>query len=171
MYLNFTGNVHAVCSAVTKPEYREEAGERRVEMTKVVAKCKEMTPDGMQTVSLQLLFFEALAIPAMKIDVGSVLVIDGRETSKEFFSYGKHRLERTLVVEDWHFRDIDPGGILEELKERKGISQREHELRKLFAELLTQARPAIIAWVRKELGLPCGETAAETPETEKKEDE
>ena len=147
MYLNFTGNVLAVCVAAKKPEYTEEAGARRVEVTRLPAKCKELTPDGLQTVSLDLLFFEGLAIPAMKIDMGQVLVVMGRESSKEYFKYKKYSLERTLVVEAWWFRELDPGGMLEGLKMRREMNARQDEFRELFAQFLTEAKPSILKWV------------------------
>lgn len=150
------GNVHAVCFAVKDPEYRESVGERGCEMTKVVAMCKEMTPDGMQTVSLDLIFYDSLAIPAYKIGVGNWIVIDGRESSKEYFSRQKYKLERTVIVEYWNFRIIDPGGMAEELKVRHEIAAKDREYRELLAEYMTELKPSILQWftdwIRENIG-------------------
>ena len=135
--------------AARKPEYTEEAGVKRVEMTKLPAKCKELTPDGLQTVSLDLLFFKEMAIPAYKIAMGQILVVVGRESSKEYFKYKKYSLERTLLVEAWWPRELDPLGMVETLKARREMNARQTELRELFAEFLTQAKPAILSWMNE----------------------
>lgn len=136
MYLNMNGNVAAVCVVASKPEYREEVGERKMEMTKVYAKCKESTPDGPQVVNLDLLFYGGLAIPAMKISSGMTLIVFGRESPKERFTKGKYTLERSLFVTGWSARDIDPLGNLEELKVRREIKTRDRELKETFWEWL-----------------------------------
>ena len=147
MYINQGGNVFCVCTAVTKPTYKEESGEKRVELAYLNAKCREASPEGTQTVSLDLLFYGTAAIPAMKIAPGHTLVIAGRESSKEAFAWGKHKLNRTVIVDWWGFREIDPGGILDELKARREIFTREREFREMFAEFLTEAKPSIIKWI------------------------
>ncbi len=147
MYININGNVIASCLAFTNPVYQEEAGEHRVEMTKAFAKCKESTPDGMQTVNLNLLFFNNLALPAMKIAAGTNLIIFGRESTKERLSYGKHSLERNVFVDSWFPRVIDPLNMLEELKVKRTLEAQKEEQKLMFAAMLTQCKPTIIQWV------------------------
>lgn len=171
MYLNMNGNVATVCVAVTKPEYREEVGEKRLELTKVFAKCREATPDGEQIVNVDLLFYSGMAIPAMRISPGMTLFVVGRESPKEFMQRGKMVLERSLYVTCWMARDIDPLGMLEELKARKATKTREQELKLAFWEFLNlpQIKELLFQWFKefvedyKKLG--------KADKSEKKEDE
>ena len=165
MYLNAMGNVHTVCKVIGKPKYAEEVGAKRVEMTKVPAKATEMTPDGKQYVSLILLFYGELAIPAMKIDIGDNLIIDGREEVRTAFQRGRNMLERNLLVEAWDQQDNDPCGIKQELKVRHEISVRKIEYRDLMAEFLTNWKQTIIKWVMDYIA------ALREKNTEKKDDE
>ena len=151
MYINVNGNVHATCSALTEPIYREEVGESRVEMTSLFAQCKEMTAHGIQHVNLSLLFFDGFAIPATKIKVGSMLVIDGRESSKEYRKRSeeggrRYALERTVIIEAWDFRILDPGGMLQQLAVRREYAIREKEMQDLFAEWLSKCKDTILGW-------------------------
>lgn len=147
MYLNFQGNVHTVCRVIGKPKYTEETGEKRVELTKVSARAVEMTPDGKQSLVLNLLFFGQMAIPAMKIDINDTLVIDGREEVRSTFQRGKNLLERSVLVEAWQPQDNDPCGMAQELKARREVAVRRFEYRDLMAEFLTSWKPTIIKWV------------------------
>ena len=147
MYLNVMGNVHAVCRAIGKPKYTEEVGEKRVELTKVSARAVEMTPDGKQSLVLNLLFFGQMAIPAMKIDINDTLVIDGREEVRTAFQRGKNLLERSVLVEAWQPQDNDPCGMAQELKARREVAVRRFEYRDLMAEFLTSWKLTIIKWV------------------------
>ena len=165
MYINSTGNVVCTCVAITKPIYKEESGEMRSELTYIIGKCRESSPEGTQTVTLDLNFYGNLAIPAMKIDAGQSLVIFGRERSEEKMVFGKYRLKRTVIVDCWLFRDIDPGGMLDELKMRREMALRDKEFRELFAQYLTECRPAIVKWVLED-----AKTAKEQ-NMKKKEDE
>lgn len=147
MYINYFGNVFADCIAVTSPEFREQTGEYKRDMTKVFAKCKEASPEGMQTVNLTLLFFQAMAIPAMKIGPGMCIMIAGREVSKERNERGKTVLDRTIYVDWWAARDIDPLGHLEELKVRMEQKSREEEMKLWFAQAMTKCKDTVIGWV------------------------
>ena len=147
MYLNVTGNVAATCTITSKPAYMEECGVKRQEATYCYAKCRECSPEGTLTVTVKLLFFENMAIPAMKIAPGQTLFVLGRERAQEKTNWGKIRLEHTLIVDYWDFREIDPAGMLEELKQRREIDTRQKEFRTMFAEFLTEAKPSIIKWV------------------------
>ena len=147
MYINDHGNVLATCTITSKPTYIEDAGAKREEMTYIFAKCWETSPEGTQTVSVKLFFIGALAIPAMKLEPNKTLLIAGRERSKESVHWGRNRLERTVLVDYWSPREIDPCGMLEELKQRRENAAREKEYRELFAEYLTEAKPSILQWV------------------------
>ena len=147
MYINVHGNVFCDCIIATTPIYKEHFGEYQREMTRCIGKCKEQTPEGLQSVNLNLLFFSAFAVPAMKISPGMCIVVAGREASEERFFGGKNVLDRTLVVDWWQARDIDPLGHLEELKVRRENTIREEENRKQFARWLTQCKGVIIGWV------------------------
>lgn len=151
MYVNQNGNVVCICSAVGMPEYREEAGAKHTEITLLQARCREESADGTQTVALTLLFFGNMAIPAMKITSGQVLVVMGRERSNSMYVWGKHRLDRTLFVDWWDFRCIDPGGMLTELSTRREIAVKDREYRQILAEYLTEIKPTIIKWVFDEM--------------------
>lgn len=148
MYMNNHGNVLALCIISSKPQYREEVGERKTELTKVYAKANEATPDGMQTVNLNLLFYGGLAIPAMKISPGMTLLVAGRVQSQERFERGKNVLERSLYVVWWDARDIDPLGVLEELKVRRETKTREQELKLAFWDFLNlpQIKELLFKW-------------------------
>lgn len=147
MYINYFGNVFADCIAIASPEFREQAGEYKRDMTRVHARCKEATPEGMQSVNLTLCFFQAMAIPAMKISTGMCIVVAGREVTKEKDIRGKAVLDRTIYVDWWAARDIDPLGHLEELKVRMEQKSREDEMRIWFAKAMTQCKETIIGWV------------------------
>lgn len=166
MYQNIQGNVHTVCKVIGKPKYAEEVGAKRVEMTKVPAKATEMTPDGKQYVSLILLFYGELAIPAMKIDIGDNLIIDGREEVRTAFQRGRNLLERSLLVEAWDQQDNDPCGIKQELKVRHEISVRKIEYRDLMAEFLTSWKQTIIKWVADYYNELRGKTNSEKKESD-----
>ena len=150
-YINYQGNIFADCAIVNKPKYREEVGEYKKELTKVFAKCREQTPEGVQTVNLDLCFFSALAIPAMKLTPGMCIIVLGRESTKELYTRGKNTLERTVIVDWWTAREIDPVGMLEELKARRMISSKEKELQQMVAEWLEKCLPIIIANVAEEI--------------------
>lgn len=147
MYISFHGNSFADCVIVTSPKYQEEVGEYRTELTTADAKCKEQTPDGVQSVNFRLCFFGAFAIPAMRLKAGMCIVLAGREVVQERFSHGKNVLDRQIYVDWWQARDIDPLGHLEELKVRRENTIREEENRKQFAHWLTQCKEVIIGWV------------------------
>lgn len=146
MYVNYYGNVIADCVIVTSPKYKEEVGEHRRELTTVFAKSKEATPEGLQTVNLNLLFFSAFAIPAMKLSPTMCIVIGGREAVQEAYQKGKTVLERTLYIDWWMPRDIDPVGHLEELKVRREIQTRETEFKNIFWDWLQQCKALILKW-------------------------
>ena len=169
MYLNVMGNVHAVCRAIGKPKYTEEVGEKRVELTKVTARAVEMTPDGKQSLTLILLFFGQMAIPAMKIDINDTLVIDGREEVRSTFQRGKNLLERSVLVEAWQPQDNDPCGMAQELKVRREVAVRRFEYRDLMAEFLTNWKPTIIKWVVNYFNELRGKTNSENKNSEKKD--
>ena len=147
MYLNGNGNVLAQCIVIGKAEFKESVGEHHVDLTKIPAMAKESTPDGTQTVNLQLCFFAASAIPAMKIPVGMNIIVAGRESSKELFQNKRYTLERTISVDWWQPRDTDPLHYLEELKVRRQMNTMDDELRILFAKLITEVKGTIIEWV------------------------
>ena len=154
-YINFFGNCFFDCVVVASPTYKEAVGEYGAEMTKCIAKCKEATPEGLQTINVNLLFFGAFAIPAMKIPSGMCLVALGREVVKERYAKGRDILERTIYVDWWFPRDIDPLGHLEELKVRVEQKTREREFKEAFwAWLNTEPVKALIlnwfiTWLRE----------------------
>lgn len=147
MYLNVTGNTFAVCQIVSKPQFVEEYGEYKKDLTKVSARCKETSAEGTQTVNLSLYFWDGLAIPAMKISVGMSIWVAGREKTMSYTKNGKNVLERSLFVEGWGARETDPLGMLVELQARREAKVNEETLRLTFLELLTQAKPAILQWI------------------------
>ena len=147
MYINAAGNILAQCIVIGKAEFKENVGEHHVDLTRIPAKAKEATPDGTQTVNLQLCFYAASAIPAMKIPVGMNIIVAGRESSKEVFQNKRYVLERSVSVDWWVPRDTDPLHYLEELKVRRQMNTMDEELKILFAKLLTQAKSTIIEWV------------------------
>ena len=151
MYINNYGNVAAPCYIVSKPTYMEESGAKRVELTYANGKCRENSPEGTQTVAVRLLFYENFAIPAMKISPGQMLVILGRERAQETRHWGKDKLERTVIVDWWALREIDPCGMLQELEKRREIAVREKEFKEMFAEFLTEAKPTILKWMTEAL--------------------
>lgn len=148
MYASFYGNTVCDCIVVSSPKYLESVGEYKSELTKCVAKTKEQTPEGLQSVNLNLLFFNAFAIPAMKISSGMCLVVIGREQSTERMEKGRKVLERSLYVDWWTARDIDPLGHLEELKVRRELTTREIEFKNIFWEWLNMdaVKELIIGW-------------------------
>ena len=147
MYINAAGNILAQCIVIGKSEFKENVGEHHVDLTRIPAKAKEATPDGTQTVNLQLCFYAASAIPAMKIPVGMNIIVAGRESSKEVFQNKRYVLERSVSVDWWVPRDTDPLHYLEELKVHREMNTMDAELKILFAKLLTQAKSTIIEWV------------------------
>ena len=147
-YINYYGNIHAIGVVSSSPEYRESVGEYKREMTRCLVKCKERTPEGVQTVNINLLFFSAMAIPAMKIPIGMCIEFMGNESVEERFSKGKTILERTVFCEKWEPRLTDPLGYMEELKVRREVGALETEFRRMFAEMLTEAKSAIMEWVK-----------------------
>lgn len=147
MYINIQGNVFAVCRTVAKAQYYEESGQNRKELTRISVIAKEKTAYNVQDVPLELLFYEDMAIPAMKIGAGQYLEVTGHEMSREKRIYGRNKLRRTLIVTSWRFREIDPGAMQEALKTRREIAAREKEFRQLFAEYLTECKPYIVNWV------------------------
>lgn len=150
MYINYFGNVFCDCVILGKPKYQEEAGEYRQEMTKATAKCKEQTPDGVQQVNLNLLFFGAFAIPAMKITSGLCIVVAGREKTNNLKQKGHYILERTIFVDWWTPREADPVGMLSELKARREITVREKEFKEIFWEWLNlpTCRELVMGWLQ-----------------------
>lgn len=149
MYVNQTGNVVADCVITGVPQYNEEYGVYKRELTKVVASCKENSPEGTQTVNLVLYFFSGFAIPAMKLNKGMTIVLMGREISHEAMYRGKYVLERKVVVDWWTPREIDPMGMLEELKARREIKTREQEMKETFWSWLNLApcKELILGWI------------------------
>ena len=149
MYINYFGNVFCDCVVVGKPKYQEEAGEYRKEMTRVSAKCKEQTPNGVQQVNLNLYFFDSFAIPAMKISSGMCIVAAGRERTNSTKSKGHYYLDRTVFVDWWTPRESDPIGMLTELKARREITVREKEFKEIFWEWLNlpACRELVMGWL------------------------
>ena len=148
MYISFYGNTIMDCIAISSPKYMESVGEYKSELTKCNAKCKELTPEGLQSVNVTLLFFNAFAIPAMRITSGMCLVIIGREQTSERMTNGRNVLERSVYVDWWAARDIDPLGHLEELKVRRELTTREIEFKNIFWEWLNMdaVKELIIGW-------------------------
>ena len=148
MYISFYGNAIFDCIVVSSPKYMDSVGEYKSELTKCMAKTKEQTPEGMQSVNVNLLFFNAFAIPAMKISSGMCLVVIGREQSNERMEKGRKVLERSVYVDWWAARDIDPLGHLEELKVRREMTTREIEFKNIFWEWLNteSVKELIIGW-------------------------
>lgn len=142
-YINYHGNVFCDCIVVSKPKYHEKYGVYESEMTEISARSKENTPEGIQSVNLNLQFYGQFAIPAMKIPMAMCLVVFGREATKQRLTGGRNILERTLVVDWWTAREKDPLGMLEELRERRTIATREKELKEIFASWLNDCMPVI----------------------------
>lgn len=142
-YINYQGNIFADCVITGNPTYKEEAGEYKREITKAFAKCKEVTPEGIQTVNLDLYFASAFAIPAYKLKSGMSIVILGRERSKEEYTHGRAVLSRIVFVDWWFPRWVDPLGMLEELQARRAIAAQEKELKQAVAEWLEKCMPLI----------------------------
>ena len=78
--------------------------------------------DGGQNVYYSLKFMDGLAVPAMGLKKGMVILAAGRTSSKEYFSKkkGKYGLEYSLYVEYWVPRLIDPLGVARMHQERFG---------------------------------------------------
>lgn len=146
-YINHYGNVFCDCIAVSKPKYHEQFGVYEAEMTELSARCKENTPEGIQSVNLNLQFYGQFAIPAMKIPAGMCLVVFGREVTKQRLTGGRNILDRMLVVDWWTAREKDPLGMLAELSERRTIATREKELKEIFASWLNDCMPVIVQTV------------------------
>ena len=142
-YINYQGNIFADCIISGALSYKEEAGEYKREMTRAFAQCKEATPDGMQTVNLDLRFFSGFAIPAYKLQRGMCIVVLGRELAKEKYTHGRNVLSRIVTVDWWWPRDVDPLGMLEELQARRAIAAQEKELKQAVAEWLEKCMPLI----------------------------
>lgn len=151
MYINYFGNIFCDCVIVGSPHYQEEAGEYRRELTRAFAKSKEQTPNGVQTVNLNLFFFSAFAIPAMKLASGMCIVVAGREKTNELKSNGRAILERTVYVDWYTAREADPLGMLEELKARREISVREREFKETFWEYLNlpACKSLVMGWLKE----------------------
>ena len=147
MYANVCGNVVCVCTLTSMPVYREEAGEKRLELTSVAAKAIEASPEGTQTVFITVLFYTVMAIPAKALKAGDVIVVFGREASKEKFLRGRYKLNRTVIADFWMPRWIDPFGTIMNLQIRRDVALKEREYKELMAEHLTAARPAIVRMV------------------------
>ncbi len=147
MYLNVHGNAVCVCTITGTPQYLEESGEHREELTRADAKCLESSPEGTQTVFMSVLFYKTMAIPAKALKPGDVIVVLGREMSKETVQRGRHRLSRTLIADFWFPRWIDPLGLVMNLQIRRDVALKAREYKELMAEHLTEARPAIVRMV------------------------
>ena len=147
MYLNVNGNVALVCTLTSQPMYLEVTGAYKQELTRIAAKCMENSPEGTQTIFMTVLFYTNLAIPAKALKAGDVIVVFGREMSKEKFQWGKHKLERTVIADFWIPRWIDPLGMITSLQVHRDAAIKEREYKTILAEYLTECKPAIIQWV------------------------
>ena len=147
MYVNANGNVVCVCTITSMPVYLEESGEKKVELTRMAAKTIENSPEGTQTVFMSVLFYTVLAIPAKALKPGDVIVVLGREMSKEKVQWGRHKLDRTVIVDFWIPRWIDPLGLIMNLQIRRDVALKAREYKEMMAEHLTEARPAIVQMV------------------------
>ena len=147
MYVNANGNVVCVCTITSMPVYLEESGEKKVELTRMAAKCIESSPEGTQTVFMSVLFYTVLAIPAKALKPGDVIVVLGREMSKEKVQWGRHKLDRTVIVDFWIPRWIDPLGLIMNLQIRRDVALKAREYKEMIAEYLTECKPAIVQWV------------------------
>ena len=147
MLISVEGNMFCLCMITGSPQYAEEFGAYKSELTRVYAKAKQTTPDGVQTVNLTLYFWDSMAIPAMKLKPGSQIVVTGRTMSQNRIVREKMTLETMVAVEWWTPRETDPMGMLDELKARREIGERRNELKILFAQYLTECKGAILGWV------------------------
>ena len=147
MYLSVHGNTICVCTLTTQPMYLEETGEYKQELTRIGAKALELSPEGTQTIFMTVLFYKNMAIPAKALKAGDVIVVFGREMSKEKFQWGKHKLERTVIADFWIPRWIDPLGMITNLQVHRDATIKEREYKTILAEYLTECKPAIIQWV------------------------
>ena len=158
MYINYFGNVMCDCVVLSNPQFKESVGEYKTDLTVCTAKSKEYTPEGLQSVNLRLCFFGAFAVPAMKASRGMCLMVAGRESVQEVYAKGRDVLERTIYVDWWSARDIDPLGSLEELKVRVEKKTREQEFKESFWNWLN-TEPVktliinwFISWLREQKG-------------------
>ena len=151
MYINVEGNVICTCYTVSKPDYIEEAGEKRVEMTRISAKAKQSSPDGTMTVNIELLFFENKAIPAAKLNYGDRIIVLGRESSREIMKNHRFVIARTVMVDWWFPQIVDPMNYLQELSVRREMDIRSREYRENFWDFLNaeSCKELVHRWVQE----------------------
>ena len=151
MYINVEGNVACTCYTVSKPEYYEESGEKRVEQTRISAKAKQSSPDGTMTVNIELLFFGNKAIPAAKLNYGDRIIVLGRESSREVMKNHRFVIARTVMVDWWFPQIVDPMNYLQELSVRREMDIRSREYRENFWDFLNaeSCKELVHRWVQE----------------------
>lgn len=150
MYINVEGNVICTCFTVSKPEYFEEYGEKRSELTRIGAKAKQSSPDGTMTVNVELLFYANRAIPAAKLNYGESVIVLGRESSREVMKNHRMVITRTVLVDWWFPQIVDPLNYLQELSVRREMDIRNREFRENFWDFLNAegCKELIHRWVQ-----------------------
>lgn len=150
MYINVEGNVICTCFTVSKPEYFEEYGEKRSELTRIGAKARQSSPDGTMTVNVELLFYTNRAIPAAKLNYGDSIIVLGRESSREVMKNHRMVITRTVLVDWWFPQIVDPLNYLQELSVRREMDIRNREFRENFWDFLNAegCKELIHRWVQ-----------------------
>ena len=124
MLINRENNVIGVFRILNDPKLMEGLAmkDQKHDVTEVTGAAFQQGLDGVQQVYYTLKFIDGLAVPAMGIKKGMVIIAAGRTSSKEYFSKkkGKFGLEYSLYVEYWAPRLIDPLGVARMHQERFG---------------------------------------------------
>lgn len=124
MLINRDNNVIGVFRILSDPRMLEGVAmkDTKHDVTEVSGVAYQQGMDGGQNAYYSLKFLDGLALPAMGIKKGMVLLVAGRTSSKEYFSKkkGKFGLEHSLYVEYYAPRLIDPLNVSRTHQERFG---------------------------------------------------
>lgn len=125
-YICVENNIHCTAHIIGVPQFQRNYRGSGKMLTSIYAVVSKGELDGYERFRVILNFWEGLAVGATGLRRGYVIVLDGRINSFTTVGKrtGKHGQEHVIEVDDWHMRDDDPLGVIEQLK-----AQREKRLK------------------------------------------